>query len=75
MTDLHSHILFGVDDGARNPQESIEMLQRAAQEGVTCIVATPHALHPAMDTQPARRGVPRTAALCQGYGHRDAARL
>lgn len=55
MTDLHSHILFGVDDGARNPQESIEMLQRAAQEGVTCIVATPHALHPAMDTQPARR--------------------
>ena len=29
MTDLHSHILFGVDDGARNPQESIEMLHEA----------------------------------------------
>ena len=29
MTDLHSHILFGVDDGARNPQESSAPRRRA----------------------------------------------
>ena len=55
MTDLHSHVLFGVDDGAHNPQETIEMLQCAAREGVTSLVATPHALHPDVDTRLIRR--------------------
>ncbi|HEV2689069.1 MAG TPA: CpsB/CapC family capsule biosynthesis tyrosine phosphatase [Bryobacteraceae bacterium] len=43
MVDIHSHILPGVDDGARTLDESIAMLRVAAQHGTTDIVATPHA--------------------------------
>lgn len=44
MIDIHSHILPGVDDGARSIEESIKILQKAADAGVTTIVATPHVL-------------------------------
>ncbi len=43
MVDIHSHILPGLDDGARTLDESIAMVQMAAAAGTTDIVATPHA--------------------------------
>jgi len=43
MVDIHSHILPGVDDGARTLDESLQMLHIAAAAGTTDIVATPHA--------------------------------
>lgn len=43
MIDIHSHILPGLDDGARTLDESLEMLRIAAQSGTTDIVASPHA--------------------------------
>ncbi len=43
--DLHSHILPGVDDGAENVQQTMEMLQIAYEEGIRCMIATPH-FHP-----------------------------
>ena len=43
MIDIHSHIIPGVDDGAKTLAESFEMLRIAAQHGTTDIVATPHA--------------------------------
>lgn len=42
MIDLHCHILPGVDDGAENWAESVEMARLAWESGVTGIVATPH---------------------------------
>jgi protein-tyrosine phosphatase len=42
MIDLHSHILPGIDDGARSLQEAVEMCRLAAAEGCTAMVATPH---------------------------------
>jgi protein-tyrosine phosphatase len=42
MIDLHSHILPGLDDGARTLEESHEMARVAVAEGVTVIAATPH---------------------------------
>ncbi len=45
MIDIHSHILYGVDDGAKNITESIEMLKDAKSQGVDAIIATPHYRH------------------------------
>jgi protein-tyrosine phosphatase len=43
MVDIHSHVLPGVDDGARTLEDSVAMLQIAAEAGTTGIVATSHA--------------------------------
>lgn len=42
LIDIHSHILYEVDDGASSREVSIEMLREAAKQGVTDIIATPH---------------------------------
>ncbi|HYL35409.1 MAG TPA: CpsB/CapC family capsule biosynthesis tyrosine phosphatase [Bryobacteraceae bacterium] len=42
MIDIHSHILWGLDDGAQEYSDSLAMLAIAAQCGTTDIVATPH---------------------------------
>jgi len=42
MIDIHSHILPGLDDGARSYDEAFEMCCTAYQDGVETIVATPH---------------------------------
>ena len=42
MIDIHSHILPGIDDGARTMDESIDIVQELVNQGVTGIVATPH---------------------------------
>ena len=42
MIDLHCHILPGVDDGAKNMEQSIAMAKLAVEEGITHILATPH---------------------------------
>ena len=40
--DMHCHILPEVDDGAESIEETVQMLQIAYQEGIRCIIATPH---------------------------------
>lgn len=42
MIDLHSHILPGLDDGARDLEESLEMARCMAQDGVRIVAGTPH---------------------------------
>lgn len=42
MTDIHMHILPGLDDGAEDIYEALEMADAAARDGVRNIVATPH---------------------------------
>lgn len=49
MRDMHCHILPGVDDGARDLDESLAMLEAAKRVGVTSIVCTPHCRHPYFD--------------------------
>lgn len=42
MIDIHAHILPGVDDGAKNWEQSLEMARMAVEDGITVMVATPH---------------------------------
>lgn len=42
MIDLHTHIMPGVDDGASDIQETLEMVCAAAEAGITVMAATPH---------------------------------
>ncbi len=42
MIDLHTHILPGLDDGAKTWDEALEMARLAAADGVKALVATPH---------------------------------
>src|ERR1039457_7626773 len=43
MIDVHSHVLPFVDDGARSVEVAIEMCRIAHRDGITHLVATPHA--------------------------------
>lgn len=42
MVDLHTHILPGIDDGAKCLEEALQMCRVAFQDGIRSIVATPH---------------------------------
>ncbi len=42
VTDLHSHVLPGVDDGSKDPDMTREMLRVCRESGVDRMVATPH---------------------------------
>ena len=42
MIDLHTHILQGMDDGAKNLEESIKLLRMEIDSGVHTVALTPH---------------------------------
>ncbi len=41
-TDVHCHIVPGVDDGSPNTDTSMELMERMASWGINRIIATPH---------------------------------
>lgn len=42
LFDMHSHILPGIDDGAQNVEESVELLNALKKEGINNVCLTPH---------------------------------
>ena len=42
MIDIHSHIVFDVDDGPKDKAESIALLKEAYAQGVRTIDSTTH---------------------------------
>jgi protein-tyrosine phosphatase len=56
MIDIHTHILPGVDDGARDLDAALAMVEVAVADGITTLVATPHIL---------QKNTPETEARCQ----------
>ena len=53
MIDLHSHLLPGVDDGARTVEQAVATLHEMARHGVTDVCLTSH-----LSATQAERGVP-----------------
>ncbi len=45
MIDLHSHLIPGIDDGARTLDDALALLKMAQADGITHTVLTPH-IHP-----------------------------
>ena len=45
LTDMHCHILPGVDDGCGTMEETLEVLKMAGRQGIRHMIATPH-FHP-----------------------------
>lgn len=42
MIDIHTHIAYGIDDGADDFGEALELVDKAMQNGIDEIVLTPH---------------------------------
>ena len=49
IIDFHTHVLPGIDDGSCNVEESIALLRKEAEQGITHVIATPH-FYPRYDT-------------------------
>lgn len=41
-TDMHSHLIPGIDDGSKSMEESIDLVRRLADFGLSKIITTPH---------------------------------
>lgn len=54
IIDIHSHILPGIDDGARTMKESLDLLAMAYEQGVRAIIATPHCFRHRKNEDPVR---------------------
>ena len=48
MTDLHTHILPGMDDGPKGPETARQLLELQLRQGVRRIALTSH-YHPEME--------------------------
>jgi len=42
MIDTHNHILYNIDDGCRNIEESIILLKKMEKLGFNKVILTPH---------------------------------
>lgn len=72
FTDIHAHFVYGVDDGAKTPDDMYRMLDAANADGIACLFATPHAtpgIYP-FPQDKLTQGLAEARAYCKrmGYG-------
>lgn len=73
MFDIHSHIIYHIDDGSRTPEESLELIRQDVEQGAHAIIATPH-YYVQYPTDPARiRAKLATIEEALGIGEQSAA--
>ena len=68
LLDIHSHILFNMDDGAQDIEESVKMLRAAQNVHVAGIVATPHVRNAQFNLSKARENFLRLKERALGTG-------
>lgn len=52
-TDIHSHLIFGIDDGAKTADDSVSFVTELVEIGFGQFIATPHTLPGVWDNTPA----------------------
>jgi len=45
LVDLHSHLIPGIDDGAKTMEESLELVRTLSSLGYRKLITTPHIMH------------------------------
>ncbi|MGA9046990.1 tyrosine-protein phosphatase [Sulfuricurvum sp.] len=45
FVDLHSHLIPGIDDGAKTMEESLELIRTLSELGYRKLITTPHIMH------------------------------
>lgn len=65
IIDIHCHILPGVDDGSKNMDMSMEMLDIAYEQGISTMIATPHHMPEAKNVSP--EGIRKKVKQLQKY--------
>lgn len=40
--DMHSHLVYGIDDGAQTPEDSLELIRGFKEKGYKKLITTPH---------------------------------
>lgn len=50
--EMHCHVLPGIDDGAKSPEQSIELLKKYVELGCNSVIATPHTMSGIYDNTP-----------------------
>lgn len=68
MIDIHSHVLPGIDDGAKNKEISKRLLELAKESGTTDIIATPHTLSASAYEKPKWSTIETLVKECQQEG-------
>ncbi len=68
--DLHCHLLWGIDDGPRNEEETLEMARLLVRHGFGEVAVSPHAdpRFPSSDTALCRRRLEEARALLEAHG-------
>ena len=59
FVDVHSHLVFGVDDGAQSLEHSLELLTQARDSGTRLVFATPHVVPPYLNWNASQERVAR----------------
>jgi protein-tyrosine phosphatase len=72
MIDWHSHILPALDDGSKSVSESLSMLRFHTEQGIRCVIATPHfyANHDSVSSFLSRR-TRSYERLCEGMAEKN----
>ncbi len=51
-TDIHSHLIPGIDDGVESYEESLEIIRRFYEMGFRKLITTPHVMQDFYDNEP-----------------------
>ena len=59
FVDVHSHLVFGVDDGAQSLDDAVRLLTEARDSGTRLVFATPHVVPPYLNWNASEKRVAR----------------